>query len=908
MMRSKSILAEKFRAISAERQKARGGSLTGVNSTLESIRQLKFDVPSLSVKFPSGFKTIAPEPSRGVQLPSQLGGISSMAAGLLDTIDAPNAYGVRSNAGAVGSGFLKGAATGSALGPIGAGVGAIVGGLTSFIGNKRAKTEQDRQMRRLSMQERKNLVSESRAKVATDPFSKYGNPDAQMYRLGGTLKGKPAGKFNLSLDFPKNPAVVDLLPDVATRPNKLMRKGGIYIKPSKRGTFTTAAKEKGMGVQEFASKVLSNKENYSSAMVKKANFARNASKWKKKAEGGEIEDPTTPPRIYMKAKDGEYYTPNPAYSVSWRAKVVDGQEMPVSEEEFQKNRMNDAYMTRLYDIEDSLPYTVPDELKMTPEIMTQQRVAWKSRNSLVGGKLAKRATGGKLSALSSDVLEVKGKDHAQGGVKFPELGVELEGGETVAGDFVFSEDLGIAQLHKKTARGMASNEKRPATPLNKNTQQALKRQEGFLKIHQERIKKAEGVPNEIDNTARKSIEQERTTPNLFKKGGKLPKMQNGGDPPTKKLAIPEEFIGPWYWAGEPPIEGGELTPVEVVSTRLGPKATPSPRETAEKGIAALKEPITPVASNLSSKLTSGVEGINPSVDPRFPSFETKGATSEVSTAASGRTGVNLKREGRKASEVIDTLAPFASNIVNAFRRLPNPPAPSSQRELSPALINLDASRAEAVRARRSADKMIERNLASGTAIAASKAANLSQQVREYNAINQNEANANAQIKNQFQALNAQIRAENQNRRDTYNQQLVEKELKQQQLSAENIADVANKIQLIKRDKRLFDLEDTRLLLTMAQDETGATWRAGKDIILRAIEDPKTRQEFIDMMKAKEKERRAMNAEELKILKQAVANLVDAKAEDSLSPEGLRNSTQAIIADSQREKERTRRDK
>ena len=55
--------------------------------------------------------------------------------------------------------------------------------------------------------------------------------------------------------------------------------GGIFIKPSKRGTFTAAAKKRGMGVQEFASKVLANKENYSSAMVKKANFARNAAKW-----------------------------------------------------------------------------------------------------------------------------------------------------------------------------------------------------------------------------------------------------------------------------------------------------------------------------------------------------------------------------------------------------------------------------------------------------------------------------------------------------------------------------------------------------------------------------------------------------------------------------------------------------
>jgi len=62
--------------------------------------------------------------------------------------------------------------------------------------------------------------------------------------------------------------------------------GSIHIDPSKRGTFTAAASKHNMGVQEFANKVLSNKENYSPAMVKKANFAKNASKWH--AFGGDL--------------------------------------------------------------------------------------------------------------------------------------------------------------------------------------------------------------------------------------------------------------------------------------------------------------------------------------------------------------------------------------------------------------------------------------------------------------------------------------------------------------------------------------------------------------------------------------------------------------------------------------------
>lgn len=74
--------------------------------------------------------------------------------------------------------------------------------------------------------------------------------------------------------------------------------GPIHIADSKKGTFTAAATKHGMGVQEFASKVLANKDNYSPAMVKKANFARNASHWHDKggcvnnlyANGGNFSD------------------------------------------------------------------------------------------------------------------------------------------------------------------------------------------------------------------------------------------------------------------------------------------------------------------------------------------------------------------------------------------------------------------------------------------------------------------------------------------------------------------------------------------------------------------------------------------------------------------------------------------
>lgn len=77
--------------------------------------------------------------------------------------------------------------------------------------------------------------------------------------------------------------------------------GAIHIKKKNRGKFTASAKRAGMGVQEFARHVLANKGDYSSTLVKRANFARNASKWKHSLGG------------YMFEDGGNLYSDIPAY-------------------------------------------------------------------------------------------------------------------------------------------------------------------------------------------------------------------------------------------------------------------------------------------------------------------------------------------------------------------------------------------------------------------------------------------------------------------------------------------------------------------------------------------------------------------------------------------------------------------
>lgn len=112
-----------------------------------------------------------------------------------------------------------------------------------------------------------------------DPISKRGR-DAMLGRL------QQAQEAQKSID--KADEAMNEIFDLNELGDILYAEGGsIHIQPSKRGTFTAAAKKRGKGVQEFARQVLANKDNYSSAMVKKANFARNASKWH--AGGGWIE-------------------------------------------------------------------------------------------------------------------------------------------------------------------------------------------------------------------------------------------------------------------------------------------------------------------------------------------------------------------------------------------------------------------------------------------------------------------------------------------------------------------------------------------------------------------------------------------------------------------------------------------
>lgn len=114
-----------------------------------------------------------------------------------------------------------------------------------------------------------------------------------------------------------------------------------------------------------------------------------------------------------------------------------------------------------------------------------------------GGSLAAsylgKSVGGKLTSESSNGVSVTGPSHAGGGVNLPQQNAQVEGGETIVGDYVFSKELGFAKLHKPIMKAKGIIEKKPATPERVNAINALNNQENDLMLAQEYFKKIHGI-------------------------------------------------------------------------------------------------------------------------------------------------------------------------------------------------------------------------------------------------------------------------------------------------------------------------------------------------------------------------------------------------------------------------------
>lgn len=92
--------------------------------------------------------------------------------------------------------------------------------------------------------------------------------------------------FNQAADITNENQFLQSMYNVEAFGGPLFKEGGIMIKKENRGKFTESANRANMGVQEYARHILTNKEDYSPTLIKRANFARNAAKWN--AFGGDL--------------------------------------------------------------------------------------------------------------------------------------------------------------------------------------------------------------------------------------------------------------------------------------------------------------------------------------------------------------------------------------------------------------------------------------------------------------------------------------------------------------------------------------------------------------------------------------------------------------------------------------------
>ena len=730
---------------------------------------------------------------------AELGQYAGMASGLVDAIDPGDQYGVQSTGGALASGALSGAAAGSVLGPIGMGVGAVLGGATKLLGNNSAKKEKARQIGLATDKLQEKKEREVAVNIAMNPSIK-GNSEAAKYRLGGTLKGKPAGKFAMKgTVIQAYRATKSLMPTVTVNPNK-MAKGGIVPKDNEgRAEVVGPSHERG-GVKIPALNV--------------------------ELEGGET-------------VDGDFVFSKELGFADKHKKIMK------SMENLNKDNSPLANYTK------SLLNDKEEKLKIEQE-ETKQSLGIPNDTEMIAKGYKKFKVGGSVGNNETVINKNKKFDPRQA-IRYSDWREESKGspnpmgvregnllaqgkavvwdGRNIVPDSYSAITIPPAPAPGKDMKNVPYDSRSNKTVLDSLDPNTPKLAEGFY-----------GYKNQANN---RGI------------------MLDVPYPETAQAATPQQGAPSTGSTGSSSSSSRKRTSTTVAPKELTPKGKAPTLASTPRGN------INYQSKNFVSDGTSSgyldTNAITQNANVSSPQSEDT-STGSVNTVT-GRPGPNggnvgtsgeVNRKSRLPSA--SDVAPFVTNLANAFRKLPKAPDPTLDQESAPRYVDFSNQRNEANRQVRGANKTAEASLSSGNASSATIAANLTQGIRSVNAINEAESNANAQIANRTEEMNRQTRSSNNLKTDYKNAQDVARSLKQQELNSENLANLADKIQLTQRDKKLAEDEDVKLLLTVAQDNTGATWRAASDIFKKRMSEESYNKLDAQMKKAataSEEERQAI---------------------------------------------------
>lgn len=440
-----------------------GGRTTGVGNALQGIGSLASNIPGVGGLIGAGVNLIG-------------GGVNALFGSKLNEENIATVEGDIKQA----LNFTSNAGNYDALASNYAGLQGVMGfdksfiGKDSWLGKKRAKNKFN------SLKEQAEEAEAHQLLALTNNAQNIADTNLQLLEANYSAYGGPIDMKYTGVMSPFGNQFKD---------------GGIYIKPSKRGTFTAAAKKRGMGVQEFASKVLANKEDYSPAMVKKADFARNASKWKH-ADGGPLDTRMELLRrleekrnrrgnysggefggagassLFLESPD-DYTLVKDTVWVPYRETFNDafGRARAAGLDEFMFD--NKAYTTELGDNPDN---NRAGEERVIEGLLPVERTRQVKNKKAEGGELF---TNGVITIGNGGTHEDNPYEGVQMGVDLQGIPNLVEEGEVIYDDYVFSNRLRVPKevRQKYKLRGVTfadaakqlqkESEERPNDPISK---------------------------------------------------------------------------------------------------------------------------------------------------------------------------------------------------------------------------------------------------------------------------------------------------------------------------------------------------------------------------------------------------------------------------------------------------------
>lgn len=177
-----------------------------------------------------------------------------------------------------------------------------------------------------------------------------------------------------------------------------------------------------------------------------------------------------------------------------------------------------------------------------------------------------------------------------------------------------------------------------------------------------------------------------------------------------------------------------------------------------------------------------------------------------------------------AKEGGEAILPFATNIINAFRKPPRVPMPHLDSPITLQKVNMDNDRYEVEKGARGANLNAMRTLDENTA-AAVGSYTLAQKYNQLSAVNQSERNQNKEISNREVLTNAGISGTNNAKMDQMDTDNVERKIAMQRENSQNLSNAVDKKIMINNEKSKANLDIKRFgILMRAYNRDGVAGR------------------------------------------------------------------------------------